>query len=66
MNDAGLIILVIVGVVFCFIGLKVLSDMPGDFLRSFEESCKESIKKRDEEFEKREKFYKDRSDWLSH
>lgn len=55
MNDIVLIIISIVGI---FISLFVLYSMPKDFLKEFEKSCHETIKKRDKELEEKEKFNK--------
>ena len=61
MNEALLIVLSIVGII---IALAVLYSMPSAFLKEFEKSCHETIKKRDKEFEEREKLNKELRKWL--
>ena len=60
-GDIALIIFSIIGLIISY---SVLCSMPGDFLKSFEESCKESIHKRDEELDKKEKMNKELRRWL--
>ena len=59
MNDVVLVILGIIGVI---IALSVLYSMPSAFLREFEKSCHESIKKRDKEL--KEKLNRELRKWL--
>ena len=56
MNEVILILLCIIGVI---IALSVLYNIPSAFLKEFEKSCHESIKKRDKEFEEKEKLNKE-------
>ena len=44
----GDIVLVIFSIIGLIISYSVLCSMLGDFLKAFEKSCKESIRKRDE------------------
>ena len=61
MNDIILIVLFIIGVI---ISLYILYSMPGIFLNEFKKSCNESIKKRDKEFEEKEKLNRELKKWL--
>lgn len=60
-NDVILIILSIIGVIISY---GILLNMPKDFLKTFEENCKESIYKRDEKLKEKEELYKDLRKWL--
>lgn len=60
-GDIALIIFSIIGLIISY---SVLCSMPGDLLKVFEESCKESIHKRDEELDKKEKMNKELRRWL--
>ena len=53
MKEILLVILCIVGII---IALSVLYSMPSAFLKEFEKSCHESIKKKDKELERKEKL----------
>lgn len=53
MNEIILIVLSIIGIL---IALYILYSMPRAFLKEFEKSCRETIKKRDEELEEKEKL----------
>lgn len=61
MNDIALIIISIIGLIISY---SILCSMPRDFLKAFEESCKESIRKRDEELEEKLKLNKELKKWL--
>lgn len=58
------ILLAILGIVATIGGLSVFYNMPNDFLKEFEKSCRAEIKKRDKEFEEREKMNKELKKWL--
>lgn len=60
-GDIALIIFSIIGLIISY---SILCSMPRDFLKVFEESCKESIHKRDEELDKKEKMNKELRRWL--
>lgn len=60
-GDIALFIFSIIGLIISYC---VLCSMPGDFLKAFEESCKESIRKRDEELDEKEKMNKELRRWL--
>ena len=58
-------ILIILGLVGLIIfSLNLLCSMPSDFMKEFEKSCREEIKKRDKEYEEREKRDKALAKWL--
>ena len=61
MNEVILIILSIVGII---IVLSVLYSMPSAFLKEFEKSCHETIKKRDTELEEKEKLNRELRKWF--
>ena len=61
MNEVILVILSIVGII---IGLSVLYSMPSAFLKEFEKSCHETIKKRDKELEEKEKLNRELRKWF--
>ena len=63
MNDLYIILLCIVLII---IALSVLYSMPSAFLKEFEKSCHEAIKKQDEKFEEKEKLNKALKQWLFH
>ena len=58
------IILGILGIIAFIISLALLYSMPSAFLKEFEKSCLESIKKRDKELEEKEKINKELRKWL--
>lgn len=60
-GDIALIIFSIIGLIISY---SVLCSMTGDFLKAFEKSCKESIRKRDEELDEKEKMNKELRRWL--
>lgn len=49
----------LLGIVGTIVALLVLYSMPGAFLNEFEKSCHESIKKRGEEWEEKERLGKE-------
>jgi hypothetical protein len=57
-------IILFLSIVLIIISLKFLYSMPSDFLKEFEKSCKEEIKRRDEEFERKEKTNENLRKWL--
>lgn len=61
MKEILLVILCIVGII---IALSVLYSIPSAFLKEFEKSCHESIKKRDKELEEKEKLNRELRKWL--
>lgn len=60
-GDIALIIFSIIGLIISY---SVLCSMPGDFLKAFEGSCKDSIHKRDEEIDKKRETNKELRRWL--
>ena len=60
----GDIALIIFSIIVLIISYSVLCSMPGDFLKAFEKRCKESIRKRDEELDDKEKMNKELRRWL--
>ena len=52
------------GIVGIIIGLSVLYSMPSAFLKEFEKSCHETIKKRDKELEEKEKLNRELRKWF--
>ena len=61
MNEMVLIILSIIGLI---IVLYVLYDLPNAFLNEFENSCHNTIKKRNKELEEKEKLNRELRKWL--
>ena len=57
------IILIILGVIAFIISLTLLYSIPSAFLKEFEKSCHESIKKRDKDLEE-EKLNKELRKWF--
>ena len=58
------IILIILGIIAFIISFALLYSMPSAFLKEFEKSCHEFIKKRDKELEEKEKINKELRKWL--
>ena len=61
MNEVILVVLCIIGVI---IALSILYSMTSAFLKEFEKSCYETIKKRDKEIEEKEKLNREFRKWL--
>ena len=61
MYDIVLFVLCIIGII---IALSVLYSMPYYFLKQFEKSCRDSIKKRDKDLERKEDTNKALRKWL--
>lgn len=61
MNEVILVVLCIIGTI---IALSVLYSMPSAFLKEFEKSCHETIKKRDKELEEKEKLNRELRKWF--
>ena len=61
MNEVILVVLSIVGII---IALSVLYSIPSAFLKKFEKSCYETIKKRDEELEEKAKLNRELRKWF--
>lgn len=58
------IILVVISIIGILITLCILYSMPSAFLKEFEKSCHEVVKKRDKELEEKGELNKEFRKWL--
>lgn len=58
------IMLIIIGILGCIISFGISHRIPGVFLKEFKNGCYKSLKKKDNEFEEREKLNKELRKWF--